>query len=113
MYPYSTCRGARSNIPSFSGYGLTASHKSGNHDGLSDQGTGFLSKKDSRPERVSSVMCGAAVYSVMLMAIACPENLHINDLVTASAFGAFIAIASAHASAVSISWPAGTTLLIS
>jgi hypothetical protein len=41
-----------------------------NHDGLSAQGTGFLSKKDSRPERVSSVMCGAAVYSVMLIAIA-------------------------------------------
>ena len=27
-----------------------------NHDGLGDQGAGFLSKKASSPERVSSVM---------------------------------------------------------
>src|SRR5271154_6690221 len=87
--------------------------QAGDHDGLGAHGTGFLSKKHSSPMRVSSVICGAAVYSVMLMAIACPENLHSSDLVVASAFGAFIAIASAHASAASISWPGGTTLLIS
>jgi len=45
-------------------------------------------------------MCGAGGCLGMLIAIAWPEEFAHNDLVTASAFGAFIAIASAHASAV-------------
>src|SRR5260370_28502438 len=79
---------------------------------IGNHGTGFLMKNASRPARHSSMICGAAVYSVILIAIACPENLHSSDLVVASAFGALVPTAAAPPAAVSITpLPAPTSLI--
>src|SRR5450755_1141265 len=87
------------------------SHPTSPYD-LGAQGLRCFAKNAVRPSRHSSVRCGAALYSLVVIAIASEENSRNSDLEITSALGPFNAIEFTHRSAVGISSSRATTSLI-